>query len=58
MTKFRLHLLTKCTQIADDVKDALTKEVGLFQKDLQSLTVNQNGEIMMVTEDEKVRILR
>ncbi|KAH9394588.1 hypothetical protein TYRP_004643 [Tyrophagus putrescentiae] len=53
VTKFRLHLLTKCTQIADDVKDALTKEVGLFQKDLQSLTVNQNGEIMMVTEDEK-----
>lgn len=55
MTKFRIHLLTKCTQISEEVKEMLSKEVGLFQKNLTKITVNQDGEVIMEEEDEKVR---
>lgn len=55
MTKFRIHLLTKCTQISEEVKEVLSKEVGLFQKNLTKITVNQDGEVIMEEEDEKVR---
>lgn len=56
MTKFRIHLLTKCTQISEEVKEILSKEVGLFQKDLNKISINQNGEVVMDDDDEKVSL--
>lgn len=59
VTKFRIHLLTKCTQISEEVKEILSKEVGLFQKDLNKISVNHDGEVVMDAdedEDEKVSL--